>query len=54
MSRFILKRLWQAFIAALGAEGRTEVLDLSHIDRGYADFRGKLKRLGAEIRRVRV
>ena len=41
-------------IAALGAEGRTEVLDLSHIDRGYADFRGKLKRLGAEIRRVRV
>ena len=41
-------------IAALGAEGRTEVLDLSHIDRGYADFRGKLKRLGAEIKRVRV
>ncbi len=41
-------------IAALGAEGRTEVLDLSHIDRGYADFRGKLKSLGAEIRRVRV
>ena len=41
-------------IAALGAEGRTEVLDLSHIDRGYAYFRGKLKRLGAEIRRVRV
>ena len=41
-------------IAALGAEGRTEVLDLSHIDRGYADFRGKLKRLGAEIMRVRV
>ena len=41
-------------IAALGAEGRTEVLDLSHIDRGYADFRGRLKRLGAEIRRVRV
>ena len=41
-------------IAALGAEGRSEVLDLSHTDRGYADFRGKLKKLGAEIRRVRV
>lgn len=41
-------------LAALGAEGRSEVLDLSHIDRGYADFRGKLKKLGAEIRRVRV
>ena len=41
-------------IAALGAEGRSEVLDLSHIDRGYADFRGKLHRLGAEIKRVRV
>ena len=41
-------------IAALGAEGVSEVLDLSHIDRGYADFCGKFKKLGAEIRRVRV
>ena len=41
-------------IAALGAEGTTEVLDLSHIDRGYADLREKFRALGAEIRRVRV
>ncbi len=41
-------------VAALGAEGTSEVLDLSHIDRGYADFREKLKELGADIRRVRT
>ena len=41
-------------IAALGAEGRSEVLDLSHIDRGYADLRAKLKALGADVKRVRV
>lgn len=41
-------------IAALGAEGISEVLDLSHIDRGYADFRTKLKKLGASIRRVHI
>ncbi len=41
-------------IAALGAEGVSEVLDLSHIDRGYSDLQGKLKNLGAEIKRVRV
>ncbi len=41
-------------LAALGAEGTSEVLDLSHVDRGYADFEGKLKKLGANIRRVRA
>ncbi len=41
-------------LAALGAEGVSEVLDLSHIDRGYDDLQGKLKKLGAEIKRVRV
>lgn len=41
-------------LAALGAEGTSEVLELSHIDRGYADLQGKLKKLGAEMRRVRV
>lgn len=41
-------------LAALGAEGVSEVLDLSHVDRGYSDLEGKLKRLGAEIKRVRV
>ena len=41
-------------LAALGAEGVSEVLDLSHIDRGYSDLQEKLKSLGAEIKRVRV
>ncbi|MDE6412178.1 MAG: UDP-N-acetylglucosamine 1-carboxyvinyltransferase [Clostridia bacterium] len=41
-------------LAALGAEGTSEVLDLSHIDRGYYDLQGKLKSLGAQIKRVRV
>ena len=41
-------------LAGLVADGETTVLDLSHIDRGYADFEYKLKKLGAKIRRVRV
>ena len=41
-------------LAALKAEGQSAVLDLSHIDRGYADFEGKLRRIGAKIRRVRI
>ncbi len=41
-------------LAALGAEGESEVLDLSHIDRGYSDFEGKLVGLGAAIRRVKL
>ena len=41
-------------IAALGAEGVSEVVDLSHIDRGYSDLQGKFKALGAEVKRVRI
>ena len=41
-------------VAALGAEGKSEIVELSHIDRGYADFEGKLRKLGAKIRRVRI
>ncbi len=41
-------------LAALKAEGQSSVIDLSHIDRGYADFEYKLKKLGAKIRRVRI
>ncbi len=41
-------------VAALNAEGRSTVANLSHIDRGYADFEGKLRGLGAKIRRVRI
>lgn len=38
-------------LAGLNAEGRTEVHDVEHIDRGYEDFVGKLARLGATIER---
>ncbi|MGN1061828.1 MAG: UDP-N-acetylglucosamine 1-carboxyvinyltransferase [Candidatus Scatosoma sp.] len=41
-------------LAALGAEGESNVFDLSHIDRGYAFFEKKLTRLGARIRRVKA
>ncbi len=41
-------------VAALSAEGQSSVLDLSHIDRGYDDFEGKLRKIGAKIRRIRI
>ena len=40
--------------AALSAEGRSEVFELSHIDRGYGSFEYKLRALGGDIVRVRV
>ncbi len=39
-------------IAGLMADGRTEVEDIHHIERGYSDLVEKLNRLGAEIRKV--
>ena len=39
-------------LAGLSAEGVTEVSDVCHIDRGYVDMVGKLKKLGAEIERI--
>ena len=41
-------------IAGLAASGTTEVYNIKYIDRGYEDFAGKLKRLGADIQRVSV
>lgn len=41
-------------VAALTAEGQSSVIDLSHIDRGYDDFEGKLRKIGAKIRRIRI
>ncbi len=38
-------------IAALAAEGVTEIADVYHVDRGYQDFEAKLSALGAEVRR---
>jgi UDP-N-acetylglucosamine 1-carboxyvinyltransferase len=39
-------------VAGLRAEGTTTVNDIEHIDRGYEDFDGRLRSLGAEIQRV--
>ena len=41
-------------LAALAGEGSSEVLDISHIDRGYGAFEYKLRKLGADIVRVTV
>jgi UDP-N-acetylglucosamine 1-carboxyvinyltransferase len=38
-------------LAGLCADGETEVSDVHHIDRGYDDVEGKLRGLGAEVRR---
>ena len=38
-------------IAALTADGVSEIADIDHVDRGYEDFEAKLTALGAEIRR---
>ncbi|MGZ4109169.1 MAG: UDP-N-acetylglucosamine 1-carboxyvinyltransferase [Actinomycetota bacterium] len=40
-------------IAALAADGVTEIEDVYHVDRGYEDFETKLQALGAEVRRER-
>ena len=40
-------------IAALAADGTTEVFDLYHVDRGYENFDGRLAALGADVRRER-
>lgn len=36
-------------IAGLAAEGRTEISDVEHIDRGYENIEGKLSSVGASI-----
>ncbi len=41
-------------VAALKAEGKSAVMDLFHIDRGYAELEYKLKKLGAKIKRIRT
>jgi UDP-N-acetylglucosamine 1-carboxyvinyltransferase len=39
-------------LAGLAAKGKTEVLRVYHLDRGYQRIEEKLKGLGAEIERV--
>lgn len=41
-------------LAGLVAEGKTEVLRIYHIDRGYESIEKKLQSLGADIQRVRT
>jgi UDP-N-acetylglucosamine 1-carboxyvinyltransferase len=40
-------------IAALGADGVTEIADMYHVDRGYQGFEAKMTALGARVRRER-
>jgi UDP-N-acetylglucosamine 1-carboxyvinyltransferase len=39
-------------VAALAADGETEISGMHHVDRGYEDLEGKLTALGAQIRRI--
>ncbi|WP_028550974.1 UDP-N-acetylglucosamine 1-carboxyvinyltransferase [Paenibacillus sp. UNC451MF] len=39
-------------LAALAADGETEITGIHHIDRGYVDIANKLRLLGADIQRV--
>jgi len=41
-------------IAALRAEGITDVSDVYHIDRGYPDFVAQLRELGANVERLEI
>ena len=39
-------------MAALAADGVSEITEISHIERGYEDIAEKLRGLGADIRRI--
>lgn len=39
-------------LAGIAAEGETHVHEISHIDRGYEDYVGKLRSLGADVERT--
>ncbi|WP_135557537.1 UDP-N-acetylglucosamine 1-carboxyvinyltransferase [Paenibacillus cymbidii] len=41
-------------LAALAADGETEIADIHHIDRGYVELVARLRELGADIRRTDV
>ena len=40
-------------IAGIIAEGKTEIYNLEHIDRGYENIEEKFRNLGAKIERVK-
>ena len=39
-------------IAALSAEGKSTIHNINQIDRGYQNIDGRLRNLGAEIKRI--
>ena len=39
-------------IAAMAAEGKSEVSHIEHIDRGYENIEKSMSRIGADIKRV--
>ncbi|MBL7685403.1 MAG: UDP-N-acetylglucosamine 1-carboxyvinyltransferase, partial [Deltaproteobacteria bacterium] len=41
-------------LAALAAEGITEISRVYHIDRGYEHIETKFRKLGAKVKRVKV
>ena len=41
-------------VAALAAGGVSEIEEISHIERGYEDLVGKLRGLGADIKRIDI
>ena len=41
-------------LAGLAAEGKTEISDIYHIDRGYVSIEKKFQKLGADIERVNI
>ena len=41
-------------IAALATQGRTEIEEIQHIERGYDDIVGKLRGVGADIRKINI
>ena len=41
-------------LAALAAKGKTEVLRIYHLDRGYEHIEQKLREVGAQIERVKT
>ena len=43
-----------AGVAALAAGGVSEIEEISHIERGYEDLVGKLRGLGADIKRIDI
>ncbi len=52
ITTFDLRMGMTLVIAALVAEGESEISDIHHIDRGYAKLEQRLVNLGAEIKRV--